>query len=147
MLRKRFGVTGKKNMLSFTLDTNTLVSATISHGNEYELLKFARGWKIRLFLSLEIINEFKEVISRPKFGFSEQQVDDVVKQLINLSEIIITWVVINEIKEDPDDNMVLECAVSCKAKYIVSGDSHLLKLKEFREIEILSAKGFLEVLD
>ena len=134
-------------MLSFTLDTNTLVSATISHGNEYELLKFARGWKIRLFLSLEIINEFKEVISRPKFGFSEQQVDDVVKQLINLSEIIITWVVINEIKEDPDDNMVLECAIAAKVDYIVSGDKHLLNLKSYEGIQIIRTHQALEIIN
>jgi len=39
--------------------------------------------------------------------------------------------------------IVIECAVSCGADYIVSGDKHLLKLKEYEGIKIINAADFL----
>ena len=42
----------------------------------------------------------------------------------------------------PKDNMVLECAIACKADYIITGDKHLLKLKEFRSIKIVKPSYF-----
>ena len=56
-------------MIKITADTNTLVSATIAKGNEFELLKLAKEGKIKLILSLGILNEFKNVISRAKFSY------------------------------------------------------------------------------
>ena len=47
---------------------------------------------------------------------------------------------------DPDDNMVLECALEGHAQYIVSGDKDLLELKEFRGIRIVRAAEFLNLL-
>jgi predicted nucleic acid-binding protein len=50
------------------------------------------------------------------------------------------------VPRDPEDNMVLECAIEGHARYIVSGDNHLLVLKEFRGIQIVRATDFLQVL-
>ncbi len=50
---------------------------------------------------------------------------------------------IDIIKNDPDDNIHLEAAVAGDAAYIVTGDSDLLELKEFRGIRIVTAKEFL----
>jgi len=49
------------------------------------------------------------------------------------------------IKEDPADNKFLECALAADAKYIVSGDRHLLSLKTFKSIRILPPTEFLKV--
>lgn len=51
------------------------------------------------------------------------------------------------IRDDPSDNRFLECALAGKADVIVSGDRHLLRLKRFRGIPILTPKAFLEILD
>ncbi len=50
------------------------------------------------------------------------------------------------IKEDADDDVILETAVENNVEIIVSGDNHLLKLKQFNEVRILTATGFLETL-
>jgi len=47
---------------------------------------------------------------------------------------------------DPDDNKILSCAIEAKADYIVSGDKHLTTLKQFKEINIVNAGEFLEIL-
>jgi predicted nucleic acid-binding protein len=48
---------------------------------------------------------------------------------------------------DPTDNRVLECAVAGNAAYIVTGDKHLLDIKEYQGIIMLSPAGFLAFLD
>lgn len=133
-------------MLKVTLDTNILVSSTISEGNEYELLKLAKLGKIRIVLSLDILKEFKDVISRSKFGFSEKQIADVTKHIISLSEIVIPKKKLDVIKEDPADNRILECAFAGKVKYIVSGDGHLLDLKKYKRIPIVKTSEFLKII-
>jgi predicted nucleic acid-binding protein len=55
-------------------------------------------------------------------------------------------VVLEVVKDDSDDNRVLECAVAAKANYIISGDKHLLDLGEYRGIEVLPPAGFIVLL-
>ncbi|MFH1592979.1 MAG: putative toxin-antitoxin system toxin component, PIN family [Candidatus Woesearchaeota archaeon] len=133
-------------MLKVTADTNTLISATITKGNEFELLNLARLGKLELILSPQILKEFKEVISRPKFGFSQKQIFKALKQIINISTIVMPSIKINVIKEYPEDNRVLECAETGKANYIVSGDNHLLNLKKYKNIKIIKTKVILDII-
>ena len=51
------------------------------------------------------------------------------------------------IGDDPEDNRVLECAVTGGASFIISGDKHLLELKEYQGIVVLSPSAFLAFLD
>ena len=130
-------------MFNVTLDTNILVSAFISKGKEYRILRLVKLGKIKLSLSLEILKEFKEVISRPKFGFSQEQINKATKELLSISEILITSSKLEIVKEDPDDNKILECALDGKSDFIISGDRHLLDLKEYKNNKILISREFL----
>ncbi|MDP2753102.1 MAG: putative toxin-antitoxin system toxin component, PIN family [Nitrospirota bacterium] len=49
------------------------------------------------------------------------------------------------VQDDPDDNKFIGCAIECRADYIVSGDTHLLNLKEFEGIKILRVSEFLKI--
>ncbi|MBU2639679.1 MAG: putative toxin-antitoxin system toxin component, PIN family [Nanoarchaeota archaeon] len=133
-------------MLKITVDTNILVSATIVRGNEFELLKLAKEGKIKLILSLDIIKEFREVISRPKFSYPVEFINDEVKKILEISEIVFPTIRINVIKKDVEDNKILECAVAGNSYYIISGDQHLLKLKKYKDIKIVKCKELLEEL-
>ncbi len=64
----------------------------------------------------------------------------------SFSQIIQPRTKVDAVKEDPTDNKFLEAAMEADADYIVSGDKHLLKLKEFSGIKIVKAKQFLEML-
>ena len=134
-------------MLKVTADTNTLVSAAIAKGNEFELLKFAYEGKIELILSPSILKEFREVIARPKFGFSEQQISNMFKQIINIITIVMPSIRLDVVKEDPSDNKILECAETGKVDYIVSGDNHLLKLKAYGNIQIIKTFEMLKIIN
>ena len=50
------------------------------------------------------------------------------------------------IDDDPDDDKFIECAVASRAGFIVSGDKHLLKLKEYKRIKIMKAADFLSII-
>ena len=134
-------------MFRITLDTNILISATIVKGNEYDLLNLARLNKVKIVLSLSILKEFKEVISRERFGYPPKIVDDLLRQILNISEIVIPKKQIKVIKEDPDDDKILECALVGNVDYIVSGDKHLLNLKEYKGIKIVRTKEVLALLE
>ncbi len=134
-------------MLKFTLDTNTLISATIAQGNEFELLRLAKEGKIKIIVSLPIVEEFKEVISREKFGFSAQQVEMVTKLLFDVCDIVIPTVHLKIIKDDPDDNTIIECAVSGNVDYIVSGDKHLLNIQRYSNIPIIRTREALALIN
>ena len=134
-------------MLKVTADTNTLVSAVISKGNEFELLCLAHKGKVELVLSPQILKEFKGIISRQKFGFSEEQVSNVFKQIISISTIVIPSIKLDIIKEDPPDNRILECAETGKVDYIVSGNKHLLNLKKYKNIQIVRTSEILEIVN
>ena len=144
----KFKPSGKRNMqdIRIVLDTNVLVSATISQGPAYEILKLAKDGKIILVLSLDILKEFKEVISRQRFGFSQEQIYGVLKQIISISEIVIPIVKINIVIDDPDDNMVLEAAISGDVQYVVSRDKHILNLKSYQKIKIVGPNEFLDII-
>ena len=67
-------------------------------------------------------------------------------RLINHCEIFEPRKKLNIIKSDPADNKVLECTLGAKAQYIISGDNHLLRLKDFMGIKIVTAAEFLETV-
>lgn len=127
-------------MLKIVAGTNVLISATISNGYEYQLLKLVKLKKVDLILSYDILWEFEDVLKRPKFGFSRKQIANAIKQVKSISTIINPKIRLKAVKEDPDDDKIVECAIEGKADYIISGDKHLLRIREFQRIKIVNAK-------
>src|SRR3989338_6737948 len=134
-------------MIKVVLDTNTHISALgWKDGNPRKVLELCILGKCRLMESLELIKEFVFVISRPKFSFiNEEERNQLLIFLLQISILVEPKQKFN-VCEDPKDNMILECAVEGNADYIVSGDHHLLKLKEFKGVKIVTAKKFLELI-
>ena len=132
-------------MLKAVLDTNILISATFWIGQPYEITRLAAGKKIACFTSIEILDEYARILKRD-FKQEPVQIEEKVKAIMLFSQMADPLVRINKIKEDPDDNKILEAAVEAKADFIVSGDGHLLKLKCYKGMRILTAKTAKEFL-
>ncbi len=130
-------------MIRAVIDTNVLISAFIAHGKPRKVLEKVFAGDIRLLTSPAMLLEFEEVISRDKFGFTKPQIQRVVSLIIRTSEVIQPKTKITFVREDPDDNKVLECAVDGNAEYIITGDQHLLKIKRYGNIKITSPSSFL----
>jgi len=127
-------------------DTNVIVSALLWEGNESKIIGLVEEGKIKLLTSVTLLNELKKVLMYKRFGLDEKTVDDNVKYILTISEIISPKRSLRVIREDPADDKVLECALEGKARYIASGDKHLLRLKEFRGIKVIRAKELLNIL-
>ena len=132
--------------IAVVADTNVIVSALFWEGNESKIISLVEEGRIRLLTSVALLGELKKVLMYERFGLDEKTVNDNVEYILTISKIISPKRTLRVIREDPADNRVLECALEGKARYIVSGDRHLLQLKKFGEIEIVRVKEFLGIL-
>jgi len=134
-------------MIRVVIDTNVFVSAVMG-GLSRPILD---GWRTGQFifvLSDRIACEYLNVLKRPKFGLPDSVVEPIVAFLFKKGEFVTPTEKLNVIQDDPKDNMFLEAAVAGSVNWIVSGDKrHLLPLKTFREIPIISTREFLDWLD
>ncbi len=134
-------------MIKIVLDTNVFVSALISTRSNPALLLDAAGKNYSLFVSKELISELEDVISREKFGFTKEKINEAIAAILSFSEVVNPGIKLDVIKSDPDDNKILECAVACGVDYLVSGDAHLLELEEYMGIKIITPKAALDMLN
>ncbi len=130
-------------MVKVVLDTNTLISAIMFGGKCRNILEMGISGKIKIAMSQDILKELAGVLVGKKFRVPTPVVQQTIHELSEIAELVIVVDKINAIKSDHDDNRILECAVSAKADYIVSGDSDLLSLKNFKKIKIFSPSDFL----
>jgi putative PIN family toxin of toxin-antitoxin system len=125
------------------LDTNVLISAIVFGGRPREVLeKVIAGW-FTMAISAEMLAEFQWVLEGTKFRYPAAIVQNIVTELLSVSELVRPTMKVEQIKADPADNRILECALESRAAYIVSGDKHLLELGQFEGIPILDAAEFL----
>jgi|SRR3989344_4807320 len=134
---------GKKRII---LDTNILISAFGWKGNPRIIFDRVLAGEFELILSNKQLNELLRVLNYPKFKFTDEQKDKFLSILLEVSSLVNTKSEINVIKEDPSDNAILEPANEMKIDFIISGNSHLLNVKEFKGAKIVTAKEFLKIL-
>ena len=130
--------------MRIVLDTNILVSAALFTGNEFEIIRRVEAGEFSLILSPEIVEEFGRVLSRSKFGLSEAEVSALLEHLLSISEIVIPRRKKTHKIRDEEDRIILECALTGGAKYIVSGDQDLQALRRVGRVRIVSSREFLE---
>jgi len=133
-------------MLRAVLDTNVLISAIISDGKPRELLKKGTANQFSIVTSNLILKELITVLRRPKFKTPEDEIQKIIIALLRSSEVIKVKSKFTEVKEDPKDDMIINTAYDGRADVIVSGDSHLLELKNFRGVKIITVDCMLKTL-
>jgi putative PIN family toxin of toxin-antitoxin system len=133
--------------MKIVLDTNVFISGIFWKGFPYQIIKLAEEDRIEIYTTFEILQELFGVLERRKFDelFEEGRTSrqEVFQKVVGLVKTCLSTIKVNLIKEDPPDNNVLSCAISCGASFIVSGDKHLLKLTAFQGIPILTPRQFL----
>jgi uncharacterized protein len=132
-------------VLRITADTNIFISGLNFAGNPRRILSLAEAGVIHLTVSDAILGEIQSVLRRQKFGWPEVEIERALKQISQFAEHVEPTLRIAVITEDPTDNRILECAVAGKSEYQVTGDNHLLKLKQFAGTKIISPADFLEI--
>jgi uncharacterized protein len=122
-------------------DTNILLSAFLFGGNPEAVLKAAREGKIKLVTSPGILAEFASLLKK-KFSWEDEDVREALMIIGRHADLVKPGQNL-AVLEDDADNRVLECAIEGRVDFMISGDHHLLDLREFCGIPILRASDFL----
>lgn len=137
--------------MRLVLDTNIAISGLLWGGAPGRLIDSAAGGRVELVSSVALLTELHGVVSREKFarrltqrGFSAS---DVFEGYAALVVIVTPALIAPTIARDPADDQVLAAALAAHADLIVSGDAHLLDLKAFHNIEIVTAARAIGRLD
>ena len=128
--------------VTVVFDTNILFSATGWRGRPYQCVELARARKIEAVSCAHIMDELSEKLAA-KLAFSPAQVADTLTDYLGFMPLVNIAGTLAAIARDPDDNAVLECALTAPAQFLITGDEDLLVLGKFQGIEILRAAEFL----
>ena len=125
------------------IDTNVIVSGLTFKGQPREVLDLAWKGEIEVYISPFILKELTSTLKKD-FGWSNEQIKDTIQRIKAKTISIRPRVRVSVVKEKDDDNRILECAIEGNVRYLISGDKkHLLPLKEYQGIKILSPAQFL----
>ena len=124
-------------------DTNIYISALNFGGPPGEIVDLALEGVIELYISEPILKEIEGVLLR-KFGWSESRGRSAVGVIRRFARLVVPGETVRAIPEDEPDNRILECALKANVSAIATGDSHLLKLRKFQDIPIVSPRELLD---
>ena len=128
--------------MKVVLDANVYVSSLINtQGNPKRIMERWKQNQFDVLVSASIIDEIGRVLRYPRIVKRHKQDEGAIQSFLELlssqAVMVEPTIVVDAIKIDESDNRYLECAVEGKARYIISGDKHLLDLGEYRGIVIL----------
>lgn len=98
----------------------------------------------KLFISHAQFEELSRVLDYPKFEFEDEQKLRFKALVSAIATFVDVPARLDIVKEDPADNVILECAMAARADFIVSGDEHPLSLGKVDGTRIVTANDFLK---
>ena len=123
--------------MAVTFDTNVLLSATLWDGSVAQKLLFDLiRQNVKIYSSTAILSEYQEILKRD-FDFFDEDVVEIMEKILVFVTLVNPTMTVNIVKEDFDDNKIIECALESDSKYILTYDQHLLNLKEYQGIRII----------
>jgi len=131
------------------LDTNVIISALRSKkGASYKLLSLVGTHQFEIHDSVALILEYEDVIQRHReeFGLSKEDVSVLIDSLCSMAQHHKIYFLWRPFLSDPNDELVLELAVSAKCEYIVTHN-----ISDFRGsgkfgIQAITPKEFLQII-
>jgi putative PIN family toxin of toxin-antitoxin system len=125
------------------IDTNVFISAILFRGSTSRLVSLWQRDVVSLLMSSAVLKEYAKALAYPKFKLTKTEIRGIVEQeLLPYVYPVKVKRSLHIITEDPSDNKFLELAATGKADYILSGDKHLLDLKNFHGIKIITPSEF-----
>ena len=130
--------------MKIVLDTNVLVSAIGWKGPPARILRACRAGRFSLLTSPQLLEELTRVLTYARLRVIARHPDlpQILRWLHDPERTVFSRRSIEIVKVDPSDNRVLEAAVEGHAEAVISGDDHLLRLRNFDGIPIVTAAGF-----
>ena len=132
--------------MKVTVDTNFLISATQwDYSVAHKLLKKLILSDVQIFTTQEILDETIEVLERD-FEYSKNEAKNIIEKILLFAKLIEPKQKVAIVKDDPDDNKVIECAIESSSDYVITYDQHLLKIKEYKGIKIVKPEEISKII-
>jgi uncharacterized protein len=124
------------------VDTNVFVSSFFG-GPPRQIIDQWKHGKITLAVSSDLIDEYVEVLNR--LGLSANLLQELLELLASGYNLVFTAKTspLQILKQDPDDNMLFECAVALESKVIVTGDKAVRSIGRYMDIAVMTPAEFL----
>jgi hypothetical protein len=128
------------------VDTNVFISSFFG-GNPRKVIDLWKSGEITLCLSKPIVDEYIEVLRRLELQ-DEKELEELIGLFAHGFHLVYTAKTpeLHVVEEDPDDDKFIECAVALKAKFVITGDSAVRKIRNYMNIKIVSPREFLNNL-
>ena len=127
------------------LDTSAIISALLFGGEPGHLVTLWEKGRIVPLISRDVLLEYVRVLGYPKFKLGAEDIKGLVEeQVLPFAEMVVVGQAPRVVPEDPGDDKFLALAVSGRADYLISGDRHLLNLRNFEGVDIVTPRQFLE---
>src|SRR5436305_7386663 len=127
-----------------TIDTNVFVSALNFGGVPAQIFDRNTNEEFTVSISPAIIDEIKRILTN-RFDWTDERLQSILDPMLSRADVVVPTTFVN-VSPDPDDNHILECALTSKSDVIVTGDDQLLQLGRFEDIQIIKPREFLDVL-
>jgi putative PIN family toxin of toxin-antitoxin system len=137
-------------MVRAVLDTSVLVAAARSrNGASYQLVSMLPTSRFDFALSIALYTEWQAVLTRPEHMPPGVAVEGVLAYLrylasiAHLQDVHFLW---RPFLRDPDDDMVLECAVASDSQYIVTHNIRDFSRVTELKVHAITPADFLKLL-
>lgn len=142
-------------MIRAVFDTNVFISALFNPKRPpAQLLELALLGNIKLIISPQLIEEIDRVLAYPrvikllkKRKVAPGEIEKSIAKALKVAVLTPGNLTVKAIADDPADDPVLACALEGQADFIISGDHHLLDLKTYQGIDIVSPAEFLKIIE
>ena len=132
--------------MKIVLDANIFISSFFWGGNPRLVVERVIAGIDVLFITKEILDEIEDVIGRPKFHAGKEEIRYFINSIEEIGNKITPNKRIKHGSRDESDNKYIECGITANVDFIISGDTHLLELKKYGNIQIVSAKDYIEIM-
>ena len=135
-------------MLKIVADTNVLISSLIRRGKPHELILSIDGIGARLISSNALMAELTSILAEERIAkyITKNDAERFLRYIGRRTTLVKVRCRFKVVKDDQKDDLVLNTAYNGRADYIVSGDKHLLPLKEFKGIKIITVNEMFDIL-
>jgi len=130
--------------MKVVVDTNVVISGVFFGGNPGRVLEAWRDGKIELFVSAEVLDEYRRVGERLEDRFPGVSLAPFLALVLANATIVEPAVLPEPVSRDPNDDPFIACAVAGNCDAIVSGDRHLLEVSGHGGIDVLTPRQLLD---
>ena len=131
--------------MKVVFDTNVILSSTLcDHSVAQKVLYKLVVNDVTIYSSAKILEEYQKVLRR-NFEYTEDEINKIMTVIFSFLKLVEPEEKVEVIKDDPDDNKIIECALASASGYILTYDKHLLKLGEFKGIKIIKPEEILKL--